>query len=326
LKGDADALQKNELFQNHPFHWNIRVLHWGDDGYRYVERFPSQYFEKNRDGYFGYLNLITFARTSERLNVVFQQRENDDSDWKVLARLDFPNPARSMVECWNPQSCPVTNSYDEFTAVLGTVQVQEPREGVTPYGGIWQHAVAVPFKFFLHGQTVTNWSVEDLLVSDATGNLERFGTAKSYTNGWVVFGAWRSATPTVPWRLRGHFVQESEFAATNLYTIRIPMPLSGPFTTNLAGVEVTANFATDIMLAVGMPETVTGCRLVLVDALNDRGESVKEAGASSGPHGFNMPITIGKVKESLLLQVALARDIEFEFVVQPELVRQLGAP
>ena len=328
LKGEAEALRKNELFQDHPRHWNVRVRHWGEDGYMYVERFPSQWFEKNRDGYFGYVNLRTFARTSPRLNVEFQRREDEDSEWKTLGKLSFSNPAPSMAERWNPQTCPVTNRYDEFTAVLGTIQVRQPRGNETPsrFGGIWQHDMAIPFKFFLHGPAVTNWSAKELLAQDASGNFERFETIQSYTSGWIVHRAWRSATPTMPWRLKGHFAQESDFATTNLYTIRIPVPITAPFSTNLGGVEVTAGLATDIMIYAGMPETTTGCRLILIDALNDSGESVKEVNSYSGQRGFNTPITMRNVKTNLYLKVALVRDIEFEFVVQPELVQELNLP
>jgi hypothetical protein len=308
------------------FDRNYRILHWGEDGFRYTEELSQGFFKQRRDGYFGYLGTMTYARTSPQLHVEFQSRESTDAEWLSVATLSFPNPKQSEAQAWQVQKFPITNSFGDFTAVLGAIQVQQPRDNVTPYRDIWQHAVDIPFKFFIQGQAVTNWSAQQMAVRDASGNYHNFGAFKSYTNGWTLYRAWRSADPGVPWRFTGHFTEESEFTPSDLFTIRIPIPYAGSLVTNFAGLKTTADFVNGNMLNMRIPENTKGRRLVLVDAFNETGESVKEWTGSWGQNGFMKAIDTSKVKSNLTVTVAIVRDIEFEFIVQPVLVQELTPP
>lgn len=312
--------------QYRSFDRNYRILHWGDDGFRYTEEFPDRYFRKRRDGYFGYLQTSTYARTSPHIQIELQNRESKDGEWKRVAQFTIRNPRQTKPQAWSTQRYPVTNSLDGFTAVLGPIQVQQPRNNATPYPDIWQHAVDIPFKFFVRGQAVTNWAAEQMAVYDSAGNYNRFGTFKTFTNGWNVYRAWRSATPTVPWRLIGHLTPESDFAESDLFKLEIPFPLPTPFATNLAGLNTSVSFENGDMLRMRIPDDTSGRRFVLVDVLNELGESVKGWSGSWGQHGFMKQIDTQKVQSKVTVTVAIVRNIEFEFIVQPVLVEEISPP
>lgn len=124
-------------FAYRSFDRNYRILHWGEDGFRYTEEFPDRHFRQRRDGYFGYVETTTYARTSPLIHLEIQNREDKDADWVTAAKLTFRNPKKSKVQGWAVQTYPVTNAFGDFTAVLGAIQVQQPKDNVTRYRDIW---------------------------------------------------------------------------------------------------------------------------------------------------------------------------------------------
>ena len=324
LTGQSNQLKQSELFNRPPFYRKFRFVHWGNDGFRYTEEIQERYFSKRRDGYFGYLNTTTFARSSDMLHLEVHQRDVDRGDWKTIGRIDFKNPNPTAFASWATKDFPVTNEYDGFTAVLGTIQVQQPRDHATLYRDIWQHHISVPFKFFIAGKAVTNWNAEQIHVFDATGNENFLGASTAHTNGWVVKRGFRSSNPFVPWKLTGHFVQESEFDPSDLITISLPIPLAVPLSTNFLGTPLTLNVGSGDMLSVELPSKPRNRRLIVAEVLDQEGDAVQLLTGSWGQHGLRR--RVGKVGSKLSVTLAIVRDIEFEFIVQPELVESVSPP
>lgn len=105
----------------------------------------------------------------------------------------------------------------------------------------------------------------------------------------------------------------------------MPVRLGATLVTNLAGLNTTIDF-NGSYLRMRIPESTQGRRLALVDAFNERGESVKGWSGSWGQHGFMKEMNSSTVKSNLTVSVAIVRNIEFEFIVDPVLVQEISPP
>ena len=317
LVGASNAVVKTELFRPPAFHRKYRILHWGQDKFRYVGELNESAFLKRRDGYFGYFHTRAFARTSPRLFLEIQGRDDERGPWKRVAWFEFQNPEIASVQPWSPLPFPITNQFGPLTAVLGPVQVQEPRDNVTPYPDIWQHAVEIPFKFITGGQIVTNWSVEQMRAVDASGNYSHLGAFRSVTNEWVIYRAWLSADPSVPWKITGHFVQDAEFSGTNIFSLQLPFPIRTAIETNIGGLPTTIQAVNSDMLSMDIPRTIKDRRIVFVEAVNESGESLHTGTGSWHQHGFWKSLDTSKIKSNFTARVAISANIPFEYLLQP---------
>lgn len=244
LTGSSNNLAASRLFGRQASTLAFRILHWGDDGFRFVEQVVANHnFQRRPDGWFGYVTTDTFCRSGTTLHVEFQERDPPyTNNWRTIARFAIPHPGPQAPQNWEPEKFPVAMHAGAFSAILGEVKVQWPRDSITRYWDMWQHQVYFPFRLSWDGQSMTNWSVAEMWVADASGNSTFIGTLRSWTNGWLLCSAWRSATPTLPWRISGHFTQDSGFASSNLFRLQIPLSLTGILKTNLGEIPATINF------------------------------------------------------------------------------------
>jgi len=325
LTGQTGALQKSDLVWQPSSQAKFRILHWGDDGYAYAETVSSPFFRKRRDGYFAYLTTAVFARSSKQLHVELQEHDPQNSPWLVRAKFDIANPHPAIAQEWKAEPLPTVISNEHVIARLGPVQVQQSPNNSTLIPDFWLHAVVFPFQFFEKGRSTTNWTINDTSVDDSTGNYNQFETVKSVSHQWTLFRASRSANPSVPWRLKGHFTKDSGFADSYRIRVSLHFPWKGPIQTNLLGVPTTIDLVQGSMLAVNIPTDIRDKRILFVDALDDAGKSIAAWTRSWNQHGLWESLNLRDVK-TIRVEMALVPDIPFEVTIQPTLVPEITIP
>jgi hypothetical protein len=162
-------------------------------------------------------------------------------------------------------------------------------------------------------------------IDDSTGNYNQFETVKSVTHQWTLFRASRSANPSVPWRLKGHFTKDSGFADSNRIRVSLHFPWKGPIQTNLLGVPTSIDLVQGSMLAVNIPTDIRDKRILFVDALDDAGKSIAAWTRSWNQHGLWESLNLRDVK-TIRVEMALVPDIPFEVTIQPTLVPEITIP
>jgi hypothetical protein len=327
LEGTRETLSRSiflnppfhPIFLNPPFHPNIRMIHWGDDGFQYVtESFSIQ---KYSDGTFVYGTCSVFSRRSHLIHVQFQEHQQEEGSWKPIADFTFRNPSKMRDHLWPIDPGASTQSNSLLTVKLGQIQVKTNK---TPSNDYWRHTVEVPFQFFQRGRPVTNWAAHEIYVMDSTGNKLILGASKTISNNIVTYSGLRSPDPFATWRLGAHFARDSDFDPTNLFKVQVPIPLPSVISTNLGDVPLTIDIVNG-MMRVNMSTNLANLRLLFLDAQNQSGDSVLRIHGlftgSSGQHAFFWrSIDLEKASPSISVSVALVDDFQFEFTAKPQVL------
>lgn len=309
LTGESNQVAESYILDRPPA--LLRVVHWGEDGFRYIGEWQDGFYGSRRDGYYGYFDTAAFSRRSRNLHFELYERDTVFAEWELAAALHLQNPEPAKAQAWPASPYPVTNRFGEFAAVLGTIEVRQSREPGGGPGG-WATAVEIPFKFYLEGRPVTNWTVEALAILDATGNYYRSRSERHSREGWNIFRLPRSADPTVPWRLTGRFVPAALPEDAKKFTVRY-----GPLTTNLAGLPIRLEYTGGGISAKVPAGAEQG--VVLLDIVDGDGASMKEWSGKNSEGQPAIAINLKKAAKARWLTLAIFRRIPFEFTVQPVL-------
>jgi hypothetical protein len=133
---------------------------------------------------------------------------------------------------------------------------------------------------------------------------------------------WRSPDPRKAWKIQAQLAEDSGFAATNVFTVHVPVPLDQSFETNLGGYPFRVgfsgdkNYITTNLLLTNRPDL----RLNFLRAQDQAGKDIKEGSGSWGQFNFyrriNLPQAGGEVVETF----AIGKNIPVEFVIKPHLI------
>jgi hypothetical protein len=305
------------------FYRASRIVHWGDDGYKYFEDSPE--FRKYRDGYFGYVTTSAFARRSKTIHIRIEERKTMDAPWASLAEFEVKNPYHAKEEDWPIEPFPIQKTKDNFLVELSNVKVYRPRKGLHPWGDIWEQRVDYLFRVFRDNQLVTNWIPHRVYVIDSTGNERFHGATENSENGFVFSSGFQTADPTTTWKIKAHFGPGSNFAQSNVFNYKLPFPSSpfpprvGPIITDFQGLNVSFTFQLQDMLTVSMPTNAINSRLLALDVTNDEGKSVKNASGAMDQHTFWVHLNRDSITSNIFAKVAIVPDMELEFTFRPTL-------
>jgi hypothetical protein len=315
LSGKSAA--SNELVRS-SFHRQFRAIIVGEDGFEYVNEFWP--FEKLRDGYFSYLSTTLFQRDSNRLRFRVERRNRNGGSWEVVAEFVADNqPAVDAV--WIAEKFPATRLTDGMEITLGEVRVQpEPFNA----SDIWKQSVSIPFQIRMAGMLLTNWDTHDLVIRDSSGNVDHFGSIKVVTNGWIIERVWRSLDPRKIWRIEANLAQDSDFTATNLFTLRIPVSLS-TLVTNIDGFPLRGSL-NDNWLSVELLTNKSDLRLSLVQAQDQNGTNIAEWSGSWAQFRFNKSLSLPAPGGEVIATLAIHKNVKAEFTIKPLLIRADQSP
>ncbi len=187
-----------------------------------------------------------FPRRSEMLGLRFWGPQADRS-WTNLAEFSIRNPAFGEFPQWIPEAIPVAKEDRDLRVTLQEFQSGSP----WPFRSndfVWDkktipRKTRMALEFVQAGQMVTNWQVQKLTISDATGNrwspfLVRQTQGISWTTNGVVelFGAlWPEEHA---WKLEFELNRSSDFAETELWqSSPVAIPIVGVATNLNSGFE-----------------------------------------------------------------------------------------
>jgi len=180
-----------------------------------------------------------FPRRSREIGLRFFTQTTDGA-WTNAAEFRMPNPFCAVYPQWTAERWPVTRRHGELQVTL-----EEFRTGAhesDPRGlsarrdddAVVSHNTMARFSFAEGGVPSDNWRVENLIISDATGNrmsreltdvrrtiderLLRPGTVELCGALWPGESAWR---------LQVEVVRSGGFASNDLWTIPIQLPPPG---------------------------------------------------------------------------------------------------
>jgi hypothetical protein len=180
------------------------------------------------------------------------------------------------------------------------------------------------FKVKQNGQPTEAWVPEWIDATDATGNEADFPIIDSgFTNGLAFYDAQgTSLSPSEVWRLRMRFRQEKDLVPNQLWTspglaVRGGVLLPTNLTTNFQTYNVTLQCSGRNTIRVKLDPRPQGCRLRLVEIVDDQGAKVEHTSGSFGNSQFEAEWVIPPKAESIKVTISLPEIRVFEFLGQP---------
>jgi RNA polymerase sigma factor (sigma-70 family) len=305
------------------FAWPFRTVVAGEDGLEYMD--VLEHFEKYENDYYGWLNTGLFPRGSRRLRIRIEQHDALGAPWRTVAEFTaIQQPGQE--EAWQPEPAPVTRSVEGMQIHLGEVTVQ--RGPFDAHNDVNDRNVVIPWQMMRDGVPLTNWTLQDLILRDSTGNAAFFGAHNSMSNGWMLSRVAGSPDFLKPWKIQAQLAEASGFAESNVFTVRIPVPVPFPrrlgtsFQASLGGCPFRIgllsggdNVSTELLLT-----NRTDLRLNFLRAEDQTGKNIATGSGNWGQFRFfrliDMPQPGGEVVETF----AIGRNIPVEFVIQPRLL------
>jgi hypothetical protein len=324
LSGPEIEAGRSSPVTSRKFYRQFRMVILGEDGFPFVEEFER--IQRYADGIYIYVNSTAFPRSSKMLRFQLQQHDDPLGPWRTVTEFMRKNPARAKDKVWSPEDFPVRRTADGIQFELGEVTVQPSHSNA--WENFWQSTVTIPLRVTHGGVSLTNWSLHDLKAEDSSGNLLFLGVQKTANDDGIFCRTFRSVDPAKRWRLRAGLSPDSAYAATNLFTLQVPIPLAAPFTTNVGGHPVQVGFVNTDMLSVDLLTNAPDLRLAFVGAWNEEGKSIAEHGGSWGQFRFWKMLSLPSLRSSIppppgakiIATIAISRNVPLECVIQPRLI------
>jgi hypothetical protein len=317
------SLDGNE-FVRPSFYRGSRIVHWGDDGYKYFEESPE--WHKYSDGSFGYVTTPAYSRLSKTIHIAIEERKTPDAAWTSLAEFQVKNPHRVKEQDWTVEPFPVKKSKDGLLIELINVRVHRPKQGLHQWKDIYDQRVDYDFKVFREGQLITNWIPHRIYVIDSTGNESYNGANLEPGSGFVFRPVSRSVDPSVAWKVKGDFAPGSNFSESNVFNCKLLFPSSpfpppaAPFVTNFQGRNISFTFLPfQDMLTVSMPKEAVSSRLLVLNVTNDKNESVTNMSAPIDQHTFSVMLNRQNIMANIFAKIAIVPNVQLEFTFKPEM-------
>jgi hypothetical protein len=313
----------------------FRFVIRGETGIEYVaELYSQRQFTSYADGYFGYIALGSFPRTSRSLFIRLEKREKaapglaQRVPWRTLAEFKIANPAKAAKREWVAAPAPSTQRIRNMDFTLKEITVQNFTEA---QNNIWNHRVTVPTEVRTNGLLLENWQLVYNYAEDASGN-------------WIFLKNDRSLDPQFVWKLEMDFEPTSNILPGGLAVISVPVKLSAaPIMTNILGVPVTLSWTKSseslwgganpppwgrrAILAVNIPTNRLdiGVRCVLVeDKLGHSLDGPIPNPLQPGQHNFLRLLQFPKGEEKqqdVQVTIAIVPNVHVTFYAQPRLLR-----
>jgi RNA polymerase sigma factor (sigma-70 family) len=307
-----------------------RAVVSGQDGMEYVS--PLWHFSKYDDDYYGQLNTCFFPRDSTKLRIQIQHRDAADDPWRTIA--EFIHRQRvGKDESWQPEPEPITRSVDGIQLNIGQATLQIGDPSTLPGDQDWKdylrreganQLVMIPWQVLRDGVLLTNWTLQDPILRDSSGNADYISPNHAPTsNNWMLLHAYRSPDPRKVWKIQAQLAEKSDFEPANVLTLHIPIGHFPPFETNVAGYPFRVQFFHEILSTELLLTNRTDVRLNFLHAEDQNGESQDNNRLGFTQYVFQMvvnPQAGGEWAETF----AIGKNIPVEFVTKPRLITSPG--
>jgi len=319
---------------NGPAHWLIdRNAKWG----RTVPIYGSVYRISSNHVVTGWA-LDNFPHRERSLT--FELTDSLALNSKPVASISVRNPVRRGFPSWNKEHFPATRTTAGIDLVIANfceaTFISSPWLTVLPKTELTTGFAGV-FQVRDNGRATSNWSVNRMVVRDATGNqlTSRAITASFSVGEFMVTGLEGPLWKTEPdWKVSAEFVRTSNFASNDLCTLKnIPIPAAGTVTQELAtaqangiaivGVELTwrgrgfnpLRMSQDLEIEPLLPKLDKDDFVSLVEVRDDAGRSLRFEKGRYGIEPFHFGIELPGGSKSLDLTFALHKRLIAEWTV-----------
>ena len=259
---------------------------------------------KRSDGEFEYLSAPGFPRGSAWLEFRFETCNTftpltNDLPWEPLASFRIKNPFRARPQPWQVSTTPVTNEIDGLRFVLGDIKIH-PTSLFSD--GPMERESTISLAVQSNGVALANWRVFSLRLEDALGSFRERGPAFQARNGWLTQRDRLRLDSRQTWKVEADLaavVDKSKVQglpvlsldplrfdedrivinglnSDSLCTIRIPLPIKGPYLTNVHKVPLRvaqagggfANGQKSLNYQISVAPGILGWRLVQPQTVN----------------------------------------------------------
>ena len=252
---------------------------------------------------------------------------------KLIGEFTIENPKPGKYPVWTAPAPPVTAVEGDMSVTLVDLSVGTGR-GSNKWKPAPNPTVSMTragFRLERNGQPTKEWRPVTVEASDATGNLINgiWGTGRERSLEYLELqpSLWPGESA---WKLHVGFSQRSNFVASELWTLRVPIPNTS--TTNLAqtnlqgavlkytGQARQSSLKGDHHFAFRVTPPRPEYRLTLAKAVDDRGREAKEVGSYESPIEWAFALKTHADATNLDLTVALHRTRYFDFLVRPQII------
>ena len=316
----------------------FRCFVGGETGIEFVEDFWGRVFTRYRDGYFGYISCSRFPRDSKWLNFRIDQQMTPRGPWRTLANFRIKNPAHPANQPWRAEAIPAAKTLDGLEFALGGLAL-----GNQPFSErdaanrrvIGNDTASLRLRVQTNSVTLRNWSAAHIEAEDASGNWDSldsscYRTLSTGSDDWTVYQGWQGLDPRFVWKLDIDFCPASDFSPETLHDFQVPVSLSRPIVTNLAGIPLEISldnlFMPDFrLLTFQLLTNRSDVRLFFVSA-DDGKRRAFEISSISGSSkvrrvwGFRVQGT----NESVEATIAVVPNVHVTYYVQPTVIPPSG--
>ncbi len=274
------------------------------------------------------VEIPVFPKRSSRFVLVAEPEQ--DSRTGNRARFEVRNPARDSYPVWPAYPYPITTTNGNMEFTLKRLVLPSPNSASSDY-------TEAAFLVIEDGEITTNWFVEKIYMTDATGNSAENNNWMTSNEGdetiirykWPLF-------PEETWRLRVEFSRRASasFATNELWTItEIPIPATNGVETQMMQSHQVQNLTVlgrslsvsasgggrreSILKASAGPDS-DGYRLTVVHAIDQNGKELwtsRRSWSSGGDYSFAVELE-GESK-TLDITLALQQSRFVEFIAKP---------
>jgi hypothetical protein len=297
----------------------------GTDGFEYATLL-WHFSSESRD-----VSSCFFPRDSEKLRIQIQHREAAYGPWLTMAEFIHRQRA-GKDELWQPEQAPITRDVDGMQLHVGQVTLLSGDPNTLPGEHHWKlymqahganQLVTVPWQLLKEGTPLTNWILQDPVLRDSSGNAGRVGyDYETTTNGEMRTFFIESPDPSKVWKIQTQLAQKSGFDESSVVTIHIPIHRAPPFETNVAGYPFRIQFFHNILSTELLMTNRPDVRLNFLHAEDQNGQSMDNNRIGFTQYDFEM-VTDLKAGGEWAQTFAIGKNIAFEFVVKPRLIKSL---
>jgi hypothetical protein len=283
----------------------------GTNTFAYLSDFPG--FTKHDDGLFAHVFATSYPRGAPLLTFRIQRRDTPtDRNWRDAATFVVKNPRVSTVKDWHPVESPRLTVGDRVLEV-GELLVRNVPIHPTD---MWDTTAELPIRFTRSGVVDNGWGILQGSIEDSIGNVDAVTGNRISTNGWIVHRMFRPLDPTKLWKFRVGCGEESQFTASNLFTVAVPFPLGALIHTNLGGFPCRIDFVNGRMLSMELTNEPPNVVMSLVRVEDGKGQNLDDRTGSWGQHMFWRRLELQR-PTVVYVTVAIRPLHEVEFTLKP---------
>jgi hypothetical protein len=261
------------------------------------------------DGYFLYATTSSFPRDSKRLFLVIERRSTEKDNWRQFAKFTLINPATSEIRSWAAQPAPLIKRIDDFEFALH----EASWDTSIPWDG---SGARLGLEIKYRGAAQSDWSMEDVICEDASGNV--VSTGREGRGHWRWYWPQIGLDPRFPWRIGVNFCPNFGWRDSEVCAVRLPASLSYSTQTNFNHVPLQIEYSGG-RLSVTMLTNKADLRLTFISAKDQAGMNVQVQDRRGSQYNLWQQFYLFGDEVVIEATFAVSRIYHVAFYAQPKL-------